>query len=144
MEPGAGASSGPASPWPSPEAIDRDANLALVQAAAAAGVQHLALVSVLGAAPDHPMSLHRAKDAAEQTLRAMSVLARPFSPGFARQAQAAVVMSGTDMAVDVSAIRDRLAAIPATTLDQVIRRRPTLEAPGAAGGAPSSGGTPGR
>jgi uncharacterized protein YbjT (DUF2867 family) len=28
------------------------------------------LVSVLGAAPDHPMSLHRAKHAAEQALRA--------------------------------------------------------------------------
>jgi uncharacterized protein YbjT (DUF2867 family) len=55
---------------PSPEAIDRDANRALIQAAAAAGVQHLVLVSVQGAAPDHPMSLGRAKHAAEQALRA--------------------------------------------------------------------------
>src|SRR5919197_4495573 len=55
---------------PSPEAIDRDANRALIRAAAAAGVQHLVLVSVLGAAPDHPMSLHRAKHAAEQALQA--------------------------------------------------------------------------
>src|SRR4029453_4997252 len=55
---------------PSPEAIDRDANRALIQAAAAAGVGHLVLVSVLDAAPDHPMSLHRAKHAAEQALRA--------------------------------------------------------------------------
>ena len=37
---------------PSPEAIDRDANDALIQAAAAAGVHHLVLVSVLDAAPD--------------------------------------------------------------------------------------------
>jgi uncharacterized protein YbjT (DUF2867 family) len=50
---------------PSPQAIDRDANRALIQAAADADVQHLVLVSVLGAAPDHPMSLHRAKHAAE-------------------------------------------------------------------------------
>ena len=55
---------------PSPEAIDRDGNRALIRAAAAAGVERVVLVSVLGAAPDHPMSLHRAKYAAEQALRA--------------------------------------------------------------------------
>lgn len=229
---------------PSPEAIDRDANRALIQAAAAAGVQHLVLVSVLGAASDHPMSLHRAKHAAEQALqasglawtiirpaayletwvgiigaklaeggqalvfgpgrnpinfvsaddvaavvdlavhdpslrgqivevagpqnlgftqlanrlitasgrpsrirhiplpmlRAMSLLARPVSPVFARQAQAAVLMNTTDMTVDVSAIRDRLPTIPATTLDKVIRRQPTPEAPGAGGDAPGRSG----
>jgi uncharacterized protein YbjT (DUF2867 family) len=229
---------------PSPEAIDRDANRALIRAAAAAGVRHLVLVSVLGAAPDHPMSLHRAKHAAEQALqvsglawtiirpaayletwtaiigaklasggqalvfgpgrnpinfvsahdvvavvdlavcdrslrgqllevagpenltftqlaerlilasgrpgrirhiplpllRAMSVLARPLSSALARQAQAAVVMNTTDMAVDTSAIRDRLPTIPATTLDQVIRRRPTVEVPGAGGDASSRSG----
>jgi uncharacterized protein YbjT (DUF2867 family) len=231
---------------PSPEAIDRDANRALIQAAAAAGVQHLILVSVLGAAPDHPMSLHRAKHAAEQALRAsglawtilrpaayletwiaitgakladkgqalvfgpgrnpinfvsahdvaavvdlavhdrslrgqvlevggpenltftqlaerlvtasgrpgrirhvplamlraMSLLARPVSPTFARQAQAAVVMNTTDMTLDTSTIRDRLPTIPATTLDAVIRRQPPLEVPGARGDAPSRSGKP--
>jgi uncharacterized protein YbjT (DUF2867 family) len=219
---------------PSPEAIDRDANRALIQAAAAAGVQHLVLVSVQGAAPDHPMSLARAKHAAEQALqasgvqwtiirpaayletwlaiigakladngpalvfgpgrnpvnfvcaddvaavvdlavhdqslrgqllevagpenltftqiaerliaasgkpgrtrhvplpmlRAMSVLARPVSPVFARQAQAAVLMNTTDMTADPAAIRSRLPAIPATTLDEVIRRQPPVEVPG--------------
>jgi uncharacterized protein YbjT (DUF2867 family) len=55
---------------PSPESVDRDANLALIRAAAAAGVGHLVLVSVLDAGPDHPMSLHRAKHAAEQALAA--------------------------------------------------------------------------
>jgi uncharacterized protein YbjT (DUF2867 family) len=229
---------------PSPEAIDRDANRALIRAAAGAGVRHLVLVSVLGAAPDHPMSLHRAKHAAEQALqvsglawtiirpaayletwtaiigaklasddqalafgpghnpinfvcahdvaavvdlavcdrslrgrllevggpenltftqlaerlilasgrpgrirhiplpllRAMSVLARPLSSALARQAQAAVVMNTTDMTLDVSAIRDRLPTIPATTLDEVIRRRPTVEVPGAGGDAPSRSG----
>jgi len=54
---------------PSPEAIDRDANLALVGAAKRAGVQHFVLFSVQGAARDHPMSLHRAKAAAEAGLR---------------------------------------------------------------------------
>jgi uncharacterized protein YbjT (DUF2867 family) len=229
---------------PSPEAIDRDANRTLIHAAAAAGVQHLVLVSVLDAAPDHSMSLHRAKHAAEQALRAsglawtiirpaayletwttiigaklassgqalvfgpgrnpinfvsahdvaavvdlavhdlslrgqtlevagpenltftelaerlitasgrpgrirriplpmlraMAVVARPFSPVFARQAQAAVIMNTTDMTVDVSAIRDRLPTIPATTLDKVISRQPTPKVPGARGDAPSRSG----
>jgi uncharacterized protein YbjT (DUF2867 family) len=229
---------------PSPQAIDRDANRALIRAAADADVQHLVLVSVLGAAPDHPMSLHRAKHAAEQALqasgltwtilrpaayletwiaitgakladkgqalvfgpgrnpinfvsahdvaavvdlaihdrslrdrllevggpenltftqlaerlitasgrpgrirhvplamlRALSLLARPVSPTFARQTQAAVVMNTTDMTLDTSTIRDRFPTIPATTLDEVIRRRPPLEVPGARGEAPSRSG----
>jgi len=54
---------------PSPEAIDRDGNRILIRAASAAGANHFVLVSVHGAAPDHPMSLHRAKYAAEQALR---------------------------------------------------------------------------
>jgi uncharacterized protein YbjT (DUF2867 family) len=212
----------------SPESIDRDANRALIQAAAAAGAEHFVLLSVRGAAPDHPMSLHRAKHAAERALqasglqwtiirptsyletwipiigaklagsgqamvfgpgrnpinfvsahdvaavvdlavhdpalrgqilevagpenlglarlaerliaasgkpgrirhvplpllRAMSLLARPVSPVFARQAKAAVVMNTTDMTVDVSAIRDRFPSVPATTLDDVLRRQP--------------------
>jgi uncharacterized protein YbjT (DUF2867 family) len=55
---------------PSPEAIDRDGNRTLFAAARAAGVAHLVLISVQGAAHDHPMSLHRAKFAAEEMLRA--------------------------------------------------------------------------
>ena len=39
-------------------------------AAAEAGVEHLVLMSVHGASPEHPMSLHRAKYAAEQALQA--------------------------------------------------------------------------
>jgi uncharacterized protein YbjT (DUF2867 family) len=213
---------------PSPESIDRDANRALIHAAAAAGVDHFVLVSVLGAAPDHPMSLHRAKYAAEQELttsglhwtiirpaafletwitiigakipssgqalvfgpgrnpinfvsahdvaaiagiavhgeslrnqtveaagpenltftqiagrliahssrpgnikhvplpmlRVMSILARPFSPVFARQAQAAVVMNTTDMTADVAAIHRRFPAIAATTLNDALARQP--------------------
>jgi uncharacterized protein YbjT (DUF2867 family) len=54
---------------PSPEAIDRDGNRALLRVAADGGVRHVVLVSVHGAAPDHPMSLHRAKFVAEEELR---------------------------------------------------------------------------
>lgn len=53
-----------------PEAIDDRGNARLIQAAAEAGVHQFVLLSVLGARPDHPMSLHRAKYAAEQHLGA--------------------------------------------------------------------------
>ena len=53
----------------SPEAIDRAGNRALIHAATDAGVKHFVLLSVHGAAADHPISLHRAKYTAEQELR---------------------------------------------------------------------------
>jgi uncharacterized protein YbjT (DUF2867 family) len=53
----------------SPESVVRDANLALLRASSAASVQRFVLVSVHGARADHPMSLHRAKFAAEVALR---------------------------------------------------------------------------
>lgn len=52
-----------------PEHVDRDANIALIDAAVRAGTARMVLVSVLHAAADHPMSLMRAKFAAEQHLR---------------------------------------------------------------------------
>lgn len=55
---------------PSPEAIDRDGNRALIACAVDARISHFVLVSVHGASPDHPMSLVRAKHAAEEQLRA--------------------------------------------------------------------------
>jgi uncharacterized protein YbjT (DUF2867 family) len=57
----------------SPESVDRDANLALVRAASEAAVNHFVLVSVNRASADHPMSLHRAKFAAEAALRASAL-----------------------------------------------------------------------
>jgi hypothetical protein len=50
----------------------------------------------------------------------MSVAARPFSPAFARQAQAAVVMNTTDMKVD-AAWRARHPSIPVTSFADVLR-----------------------
>lgn len=178
---------------PSPESIDRDGNRALIRAAKEAGVKHFVLLSVHGAAPDHPMSLHRAKYAAEQKLRAlvfgpgrnpinfvsvrdvaalvalsvrdeavrgetveiggpenlnfvtvaerliessgkpgrikhiplpilraMTVLARPFSPQFARKARAAVVMNTTDMTFDAP-LQDRFPLLPATRLEDLLK-----------------------
>lgn len=53
----------------SPREVDRDGNAALVDLAAARGID-VVLVSVVDAAPDHPLELHRMKWEAEQHLRA--------------------------------------------------------------------------
>ena len=213
----------------SPEAVDRAGNQNLITAATAAGVSRFVLVSVAGAAPDHPMSLHRMKYAAEQqlqaapltglivrptaflqtwltiiggklasggpalvlgpgrnpinfvavedvaafvclavrgdprigagigagitvggpenltftgiaerlladagrsgpikhvplaALRAMSLLARPVRPGFARQAAAAVVMNTTDLSFDPLPLRKRFPDVTALSFDDVLR-----------------------
>ncbi len=54
-----------------PASVDRDGNANLVDAAARAGAD-VVLMSVVGAAEDHPMELFRAKHAAEMHLRASS------------------------------------------------------------------------
>lgn len=53
----------------SPATVDRDGNHNLVQAARDAGVEHVVLLSVEAAAPDHAMDLMRMKYAAEQDLK---------------------------------------------------------------------------
>jgi NADH dehydrogenase len=57
-------------PKSNPMATDRDGNRNLITAAKASGVDHFVLVSVVKSSPDHPMSLGRAKFAAEQSLKA--------------------------------------------------------------------------
>jgi uncharacterized protein YbjT (DUF2867 family) len=52
-----------------PQAIDRDANGMLIDAAQRAGCERFVLVSVHDARADHPMELHRMKYAAEQHLQ---------------------------------------------------------------------------
>ena len=59
----------------SPAAVDRDGNRSLIGAAKRAGVDRFVLLSIVGASPDHPISLHRAKYAAEQELRASGLSA---------------------------------------------------------------------
>jgi hypothetical protein len=53
-------------------------------------------------------------------VHAVSVVAQPFSPVLARQAEAAVVMNTTAMARNISAIRESVPALPTTALDNVI------------------------
>jgi len=53
-----------------PRTVDWQGNSNLIKAAQAAGTEHFILVSVHGAAPDHPTELLRMKYMAEQELRA--------------------------------------------------------------------------
>lgn len=53
-----------------PRTVDLQGNGTLIQAARQSGVEHFVLVSVHGAAPDHPIELFRRKYAAEQALKA--------------------------------------------------------------------------
>jgi uncharacterized protein YbjT (DUF2867 family) len=53
----------------SPQTVDRSGNSALIAAAKRAGVSHFILVSIGGAAPNHPIELFRMKYAAEGELR---------------------------------------------------------------------------
>lgn len=53
-----------------PRTVDLGGNGILIRAARKAGVEHFILVSVHGAAPDHPMELFRMKYLAEQELKA--------------------------------------------------------------------------
>jgi uncharacterized protein YbjT (DUF2867 family) len=55
------------------QAVDAAGNHVLAQAAAAAGVEQLILLSVAQASADHPVALFRAKFAAEQAVRASGV-----------------------------------------------------------------------
>jgi uncharacterized protein YbjT (DUF2867 family) len=53
----------------SPAAVDRDGNARLIAAAIRAATTRFVLVSVVGAAADHPMSLHRMKHSVELELQ---------------------------------------------------------------------------
>jgi NADH dehydrogenase len=54
-------------------AIDRDGNLALIESARRAGVEHVVLLSIHGASATHPIALFRDKRAAEEALRAIGL-----------------------------------------------------------------------
>jgi uncharacterized protein YbjT (DUF2867 family) len=53
-----------------PRSVDYEGNRTLIQAAQNADVKHFILISVHGAAPDHPLELFRMKYRAEEELRA--------------------------------------------------------------------------
>lgn len=54
----------------SPRSVDRDGALRLIDAASRAGVEHVVMMSMHGAAPDAPLDFLRMKYAAEEALKA--------------------------------------------------------------------------
>lgn len=52
-----------------PRKVDLEGNLNLIDAATAAGVKHFILISIHGAASNHPMELYRAKFVVEERLK---------------------------------------------------------------------------
>lgn len=55
------------------EAVDQAGTMNLIEAAEKAGVERFVFISALGAAPEHPLPLLRAKGLAEQRLRSSSM-----------------------------------------------------------------------
>jgi uncharacterized protein YbjT (DUF2867 family) len=84
---------------PGPRAVDYEGNLNLIRAAEAAGIGRFVLVSMNGAAADHPMELMRMKYRAEEALRAsrldwVIVRASAFMELWAEIAGAPIVKEG--------------------------------------------------
>lgn len=76
-----------------PAAVDDRGNANLIRAAADAGAEHFVLLSVLDAGPEHPMSLHRAKYAAEQRLYGGTVAYTVLRPSAYLETWTAVIAS---------------------------------------------------
>jgi NADH dehydrogenase len=82
-----------------PHTVDQQGNNHLIQAAGAAGVEHFILISIQGAASDHPLELFRMKYVAEQEVRANTLpwtIIRPtaFMETWAKLVGEPLVMSG--------------------------------------------------
>jgi uncharacterized protein YbjT (DUF2867 family) len=124
-----------------PDEVDDRGNANLVQAALDADVEHFVLLSVLGARPDHPMSLHRAKYAAEQQLCASGLpwtILRPSSyvetwmeviGGKLPSGGRAIVLGRADNPINFVSVRDVATLAERAITDPALRGR-TLDIPG--------------
>jgi uncharacterized protein YbjT (DUF2867 family) len=119
----------------SPQNVDRDGNLALIEAAQQAGVEHVVLLSMHGADPNAPLELLRMKYAAEQALVAsglnwtiirptafletyLDVVAQPM------QSRGATLVFGRgDMAVNFVSVVDVAALIRSALRDAALNGR---------------------
>jgi uncharacterized protein YbjT (DUF2867 family) len=75
----------------SPQTVDGEGNANLIRAARTAGAEHFILMSVQGAAPDHPMELFRMKYRAEQELRASGLTWTIIRPTASMETWAALI-----------------------------------------------------
>jgi NADH dehydrogenase len=126
----------------SPASVDRDGNARLIDAAAGVGA-HVVLMSVLGAAPDHPIGLFRMKAAAEDRLRSSGtpwtiVRAGPFRELYADLMRRTAGRSGRplvfgrgDNPVPFVAVADVAAAVDQALHDPACRGA-VIELPGRA------------
>lgn len=115
--------------------VDESGNANLIRTAEAAGVRRFVLVSMHGAAPDHPMELMRRKFAAEQVLRATAldwrivrptvfaelwaeIIGRPVVGG-----RPATVFGRGDNPINFVAVTDVAAAVVSAALEPELSRR---------------------
>jgi uncharacterized protein YbjT (DUF2867 family) len=108
-----------------PASVDRDGNANLVDVAAAAGAD-VVLMSVVGASPDSPMELFRAKWAAEQHLRAgrarwTIVRATAFVELWAEIMTKPIVFGSGDNPVNFVSVHDVAAAVDCAVADAGLR-----------------------
>ena len=124
-----------------PEEIDDQGNTNLMRIAMDAGVKHFILLSVLDAGPDHPMSLHRAKYAAEQHLDASGLswtVLRPSSyvetwidivGGRLASGGPALVLGRGENPVNFVSVRDVAALVERAVTDATLRAQ-VIDVPG--------------
>jgi NADH dehydrogenase len=124
-----------------PEEVDHRGNHNLVRACLDAGVEHVILLSALDAAPDHPMSLHRAKYAAEQDLRASGLawtIQRPSSyveswmglvGGKLASGGPGLVFGRADNPINFVSVQDVAALVERAVADPALRGQ-TIDVPG--------------
>jgi NADH dehydrogenase len=107
-----------------PASVDRDGNAHLIDAAAAAGAE-VVMMSVVGAAADHPMELFRAKYSAEQRLRAGSqrwtiVRATAFRELW-DELTSKIVFGRGDNPINFVSVEDVAAAVERAVVDPTLR-----------------------
>ncbi len=124
-----------------PEEVDHQGNRNLVRSAVDAGVEHFVLLSVLDARPGHPMSLHRAKYAAEQSLLGSPLswtVLRPSSyvetwmgivGGRLAEGGPALVFGRADNPINFVSVHDVATLVERALTDESLRGQ-TLDVPG--------------
>ena len=108
-----------------PESVDRDGNINLIDAAEATGADVI-LMSLVGAAADHPMELFRAKYAAEEHLRSSSVSwtivrATLFLELWAEIISKGIVFGRGDNPINMVSVRDVADAVERAVVDPALR-----------------------
>jgi uncharacterized protein YbjT (DUF2867 family) len=124
-----------------PGEVDDQGNRNLMRTAIETGVEHFILLSVLDARPDHPMSLHRAKYAAEQHLPASGLswtVLRPSSyietwidvvGGKLASGGSALVFGRAGNPINFVSVQDVAAVLERAVTDPTLRAQ-TIDIPG--------------